>query len=84
MTEVISYKKQLENLVHMIRSPLVVLSLASEGIIALSKSKDITVSSDKMDEYTESLNLMQSSIKRLNDTVEKVQKNILEINQEEV
>lgn len=84
MPEVVSYKDQLENFVHMIRSPIVVLSLASESLIALYKDKNITISASKVDEYTELLNLIQSSIKRLNDALREAQENILIVNQEGV
>ncbi len=76
MTEVVFYKNQLENLVHVIRSPLVVLSLACESLMGLARDKDFTINPDKADEYTESLDLIQSSIKRINETVSEIQKNI--------
>lgn len=84
MPEVVSYKDQLENFLHIIRSPIVVLSLASESLIALYKDKNITISASKVDEYTESLNLIQSSIKRLNDALREAQENMLIVNQEGV
>ncbi len=76
MTESVFYKNQLENLVHVIRSPLVVLSLACESLMGLARDKDLTINPDKADEYTESLGLIQSSIKRINETVSEIQKNI--------
>ncbi len=76
MTEVVFYKNQLENLVHVIRSPLVVLSLACDSLMTLSRDKHLTINSDKADEYKESLDLIQSSIKRINETVSEIQKNI--------
>ena len=62
----VTYKDQLENLIHSMRSPLIVLTLASDSLMALINDKELTVNSEKVDEYMESLDLIRSSIKRMN------------------
>lgn len=78
------YKDQLENLLHGIRSPLVVLSMASENIVTLTETKEIVVSPDKVDEYNELLNFLQSSVKRLNGALSQAQENLLMLEKGEI
>ena len=75
----VTYKDQLENLIHSMRSPLIVLTLASDSLMALINDKELTVNSEKVDEYMESLDLIRSSIKRMNTYISNVDETLLNI-----
>lgn len=82
MIDKVPYKDQLENLIHSMRSPLIVLTLAADNLMTLIKDENLTINPDKVDEYMESLDLIRSSTKRMNTYISNVDETLSNIKRE--
>jgi len=79
MTNTEFYKDQLENLIHVMRSPLVTLSLAAKTLTATCENKSININLKEDERYVESLDLIRSSVAKLNKYINVVDRKLSKI-----